>query len=123
MNIWKQYVRPWLERQPFFQKIKEKTGTKKQTQKKPWKQWIKWLLLLFIVFVVVNFIQGTLVLDLSLNASAIFTLFFLVSVLTGIIYQYKPALAAAGLSAVLYLVLIAYSSTLFHYQAHRDLIG
>lgn len=118
-------IKRWLEQQPFYKKFQDKknsAGNQKST-KNPILQWMKWLVLVYIILIIINFVQGTLVLDVSLNAGVILTVFFVVSIIIGLTRQYKPALIASGASVVLYLGLMAYSSPLFNYQAHRNLIG
>lgn len=125
MNPWEEQLKRWFSNQPLyrkFQEMKEKRQNKSQ-QKNPLFQWIKWLLFLYIIFLIVNFFQGTLVLDISLNAFPVLAIFFLVSLIIGIVKKYKPALIGSGAAVIVYLGLIAYSSPLFNYQAHRDLIG
>ena len=84
---------------------------------------MKWLFIIYVLLIVVNFFNGTLVLDLSLNAFGVLLTFFIVSMVTGALLQYKPAFIASIGAVVLYLGLMAYSSPLFNYQAHRNLIG
>ena len=126
MNPFEQEIRRWLESQPWYQWFhnrnnKKNTGKKKST--KPFLQWMKWLFIIYVLLIVVNFFNGTLVLDLSLNAFGVLLTFFIVSMVTGALLQYKPAFIASIGAVVLYLGLMAYSSPLFNYQAHRNLIG
>lgn len=126
MNPFEQEIRRWLESQPLYQWFhnrnnKKDTGKKKST--KPFLQWMKWLLIIYALLIVVNFFNGTLVLDLSLNAFGVLLTFFIVSMAAGVLLQYKPAFIGAIGAVVLYLGLMAYSSPLFNYQAHRNLIG
>ncbi len=126
MNPFEQEIRRWLETQPWFQWFqnrKHNGNAGKQKNGKPFIQWIKWLLIVYFVLIVINFFQGTLVLDLSLNAFGVLLVFFIVSMIAGVFLQYKPAFIAAIGAIVLYLGLMAYSSPLFNYQAHRNLIG
>lgn len=118
----------WLKKQPFFIRLRKLFGGKgkgsnKSFGKKPLTVWILALIAVYAFTIVTNFFRGTLVLDLSLNATGILTIFFMISILVGILKQYKPALFAAVGTVVLYLGLMAYSSPLFNYQAHRNLIG
>lgn len=126
MNPFSQYFNQWLSSQPWYQwyqnrKQKKNTGKTKKTR--PFLQWMKWLLIIYLVLIVINFFNGTLVLDLSLNAFGVLVVFFVVSMLIGTLLQYRPAFIGAIGAVVLYLGLMAYSSPLFNYQAHRDLIG
>ncbi|MDO4554232.1 MAG: cell shape-determining protein [Lachnospiraceae bacterium] len=128
MNPWSNLLRQWLEKQPFYQQFRnaqKKRGktvkTKKQT--KPMIQWVKWLVIVYLVLILLSFFQGTLVLDLSLNAFMLLLVLFAVSFIIGIARQFKPALLVSVGAVICYLALLAYSSPLFRYQAHRDLIG
>ncbi|MBE5955545.1 MAG: hypothetical protein E7253_03740, partial [Lachnospiraceae bacterium] len=126
MNPFEQEIRRWLESQPWyqwFQNRKHHKNTGKVKTGKPFLQWMKWLLIVYLVLIVVNFFNGTLVLDLSLNAFGVLLTFFLVSMVISVLYAYKPARIAAIGAVILYLGLMAYSSPLFNYQAHRNLIG
>jgi len=126
MNPFEQEIRRWLENQPWyqwFQNRKHYKNTGKVKSGKPFLQWMKWLLIVYLVLIVVNFFNGTLVLDLSLNAFGVLLTFFLVSMAISVLYAYKPARIAAIGAVILYLGLMAYSSPLFNYQAHRNLIG
>jgi len=126
MNPFEQEIRRWLENQPWyqwFQNRKHYKNTGKVKSGKPFLQWMKWLLIVYLVLIVVNFFNGTLVLDLSLNAFGVLLTFFLVSMVISVLYAYKPARIAAIGAVILYLGLMAYSSPLFNYQAHRNLIG
>ena len=126
MNPFEQEIRRWLESQPWyqwFQNRKHYKNTGKVKSGKPFLQWMKWLLIVYLVLIVVNFFNGTLVLDLSLNAFGVLLTFFLVSMAISVLYAYKPARIAAIGAVILYLGLMAYSSPLFNYQAHRNLIG
>lgn len=128
MNQLEREMMDWLKKQPFFIRLRKilggkGTGNTKVSGKKPLTIWILALLAVYAVMIVFNFFRGTLVLDLSLNATGILTIFFVVSILVGFTKQYKPALLAAVGTVVLYLGLMAYSSPLFNYQAHRNLIG
>lgn len=122
MNFGFDDLKRWLEGQNWYQVFRDR-GQKKKTEKKPFLQWIKWLAVVFLIFIAIRFVQGTLVLDLSLNAAAVLSVFFVVSLIIGISYHYKPALFACLGAVVVYLGLLAYSSPLFNYQAHRNLIG
>ena len=126
MNPFEQEIRRWLESQSWYQWFtnrKKNSKTGKPKTGKPFLTWMKWLLIVYLVLIVVNFFNGTLVLDLSLNAFGVLLTFFVVSMLVGAFLQYKPAFIGAIGAVVLYLGLMAYSSPLFNYQAHRNLIG
>lgn len=125
MNPLNDMIKKWLEQQPFYRKFQEKRNSthNNKSKGKPMIQWIKWLVIVYVVLIVLNFLQGTLVLDLSLNAAPVLAVFFVVSMIIGLTNHYKPAFIASGAAVVLYLGLMAYSSPLFNYQAHRDLIG
>lgn len=129
MNPLEQELRRWLESQPWyqwFQNFKYRKNNKNSGKSKPVKpflQWMKWLLIVYLVLIVINFFNGTLVLDLSLNAFGVLLVFFIVSVVVSVLLNYKPARIGAIGAVVLYLALMAYSSPLFNYQSHRNLIG
>ena len=127
MNM-EQLFMDWLKKQSFYIRLK-KLFQGKKTNKAPKKTksslvvWIMTLVLVYVAAIVINFFRGKLVLDVSLNATGIMAIFFVVSILVGMMKQYKPALMAAGGVVILYLGLMAYSSPGFNYQAHRNLIG
>lgn len=126
MNPFEQEIRRWLESQSWYQWFynrKQNKHAKKVKTGKPFLQWLKWLLLVYAFLIVVNFFNGTLVLDLSLNAFGVLLTFFVVSLAVSVLLDYKPARIGAIGAVVLYLFLMAYSSPLFNYQAHRNLIG
>lgn len=126
MNPFEQEIKRWLESQPWYQWFQERNHTgnvKSGKQTKPFFQWMKWLVIVYLFLIVVNFFNGTLVLDLSLNAFGILAAFFVVSMVIGALLQYRPAFIGAIGSVAFYVILMAYSSPLFNYQAHRNLIG
>lgn len=128
MNAAEKEFMDWLRKQPFYIRLKrlfkgKGTNQSEKQSKNPVSTWVLTLFVVYALAIIIKFFSGSLVLDFSLNATGILTIFFLVSLLIGLTKQYKPALIAAVGSVVLYLGLMAYSSPLFNYQAHRGLIG
>lgn len=86
-------------------------------------KYIKILFSVYVIAALLMFLDGSLVLDLSLNAITICGLFTVISVVYGVVTRDKKYITAGGAVAVIYIAAAVICSPLISYNAHRNLIG
>ena len=86
-------------------------------------QFMKILIAAYLIVGIFVFFNGSLVLDLSLNALTITAVFVLCTLGYGIFIKNKKYIMAALGVAVIYVVTLIACSPIINYNAHRNLIG
>lgn len=86
-------------------------------------KFIKILLGVYLGIGLLLFLNGSLILDLSLNALTVCGLFILCAVIYGIVTRDRRYVKAGGAVAVLYIGASIICSPFISYNAHRNLIG
>lgn len=86
-------------------------------------QFMKILIAAYLIVGIFVFFNGSLVLDLSLNALTITAVFVLCTLGYGIFIKSKKYIMAAFGVALIYVVTLVACSPIINYNAHRNLIG
>lgn len=86
-------------------------------------KFIKILFGVYFVAALLLFLNGSLILDLSLNAITICGIFTLCAVVYGVVTRDKRYIRAGGGAIVLYVAAALICSPFVNYKAHRNLIG
>lgn len=86
-------------------------------------KFMKALFGVYIIVALIMFLDGSLILDLSLNASLLCVLFTVTLVGYGIITRSKKYIISGGVVVLIYFALSVIYSPVIKYNAHRNLIG
>ena len=86
-------------------------------------RFIKILIIAYLIIGILVFFNGSLVLDLSLNALKVTGIFVICSVVYGVFIRDKKYIIAGCTVGVIYIVAALICSPIINYKAHRNLIG
>ena len=87
------------------------------------KGFLKWLILVYLILGIGLFLNGSLILDVTLSISLIVWVFVIVSIFYGLLKSMKNLRKVGIGAAVIYVILVVGCSPIIQYKSHRNLIG
>lgn len=87
------------------------------------KGFLKWLILVYLILGIGLFLNGSLILDVTLSTSLIVWIFVIVSIFYGLLKSMKNLRKVGVGVAVIYIILVVGCSPIIQYKSHRNLIG
>lgn len=87
------------------------------------KGFLKWLILVYLILGIGLFLNGSLILDVTLSISLIVWIFVIVSIFYGLLKSMKNLRKVGVGAAVIYIILVVGCSPIIQYKSHRNLIG
>ncbi|WP_294348193.1 cell shape-determining protein [uncultured Clostridium sp.] len=87
------------------------------------KGFLKWLILVYLILGIGLFLNGSLILDVTLSISLIVWIFVIVSIFYGLLKSMKNLRKVGVGVAVIYIILVVGCSPIIQYKSHRNLIG
>lgn len=87
------------------------------------KEFLKWIILVYLILGIGLFLNGSLILDVTLSISLIVWVFVIVSIFYGLLKSMKNLRKVGVGVAVIYIILVVVCSPIIQYKSHRNLIG